>query len=287
VSSEPNNIHIGFFARIIRDALCTLPDTSGEPQPLALEQQVQTVVEYGETDAPISAQLNTVAKPSVPTLDTVTTAPQDSFLPEASPRASRPDKTINTKSKPSSFADQQSAVSETFVVQSADKTGANFPRTHRAIAQQQSVKKMPLAVTARAASTSKDHQPAPNVQRAESAPAPVETRIATAPADETFPAAIIRKPESTNVETARADSKRLRLQDAPPVMAESAPVLAAHHTVERKTPPPALRIGSVTIRVVDVAPEQAVSSRASKPVANSIAVDPIASAESRHFLRTL
>lgn len=287
MSSESNNVGNGFFARIIRDALCTLPDASGERQPLALEQQVQAVVEYAETGAPIIAQSNTAAKPSISTTDTFITALQDSFLPDASLRTPHVDNTINPDAKPSSFADQQSAVSETSVVRSADKITANFSHNHRAMAQQQSVKKMPLAITARAARTSKDHQPAPIVQRAESAPAPVETPIATAPADENSPEAIIGKPASTSIETASANSTRLHLQDAPPVMAESAPMLAVHHAIERKTPPPALRIGSVTIRVVDAAPEPAVSNRASKPVAHSVAVDSIASAESRHYLRTL
>jgi len=291
VSSESNNFQSGFFARIIRDALCNLPDASGERQPFALEQQVQAVVEYAETGAPITAQSNTAAKPSTSTPDTFTTAPQDSFLPDASLRASRAD----TKAKPPSVAAQQLAVSETSVVQSADKIAADFPRNHfprnhRAMVQQQSVKKIPLAITARDARTSKDHQPAPIVQRAESAPAPVQRVDATAPADGAVAEAIISHPELTSVAIAGADSNRLRVQDAPVVKAESAPVLPVHlpgRLVPERAVPPALRIGSVTLRVLDAAPEPAVPSRAGKPVAGSSAVDPIANAESRHFLRTL
>lgn len=290
MSNEGNIFHSGFFARIIRDALCTLPDANGERQPFALEQQVQAVVEYAETGAPIVAQSNTAIKPSTSTPDT--SAPQDSFLPDAALRAYRADNATHTEAKPSSFADQQSSVSDTSLVQPADKIAAHFPRNHHAMAQQQAVKKIPLAISARAARSSRDHPLAPTVQRAEPAPAPapVQRVDATAPAAGAVAEAIISHPELTSVAIAGADSNRLRLQDAPLVKAEPAPVLAVHmpgRLVPERALPPGLRIGSVTLRVLDAAPELAVPSRTSKPVSASNAVDPIASAESRHFLRTL
>lgn len=295
MSNEGNIFHSGFFARIIRDALCTLPDANGERQPFALEQQVQAVVEYAETGAPIVAQSNTAIKPSTSTPDT--SAPQDSFLPDAAQRASRADNATHTAAKPSSFADQQSSVSDTSLVQPADKIAAHFPRSHfprnhHAMAQQQAVKKLPLAISARAARSSRDHPLAATVQRAEpeSAPAPVQRVDATAPAAGAVAEAIISHPELTSVAIAGADSNRLRLQDAPLVKAEPAPMLAVHipgRLVPERALPPELRIGSVTLRVLDAAPELAVPSRTSKPVTASNAVDPIASAESRHFLRTL
>lgn len=293
MSNEGNIFHSGFFARIIRDALCTLPDANGERQPFALEQQVQAVVEYAETGAPIVAQSNTAIKPSTSTPDT--SAPQDSFLPDAALRAYRADNATHTAAKPSSFADQQSSVSETSVAQSADKIAAHFPRSHfprnhHAMAQQQAVKKIPLAISARAARSSRDHPLAPTVQHAESAPAPVQRVDATAPAAGAVAEVIISQPELTRVAITGADSNRLRLQDASLVKAEPAPMLAVHmpgRLVPERALPPGLRIGSVTLRVLDAAPELAVPSRTSKPVTASNAVDPIASAESRHFLRTL
>jgi hypothetical protein len=300
VSSESNNIHRGFFARIIRDALCTLPDVNGEREPLALEQQLQAVVEYSASAMPINPPTNIHAQISAQTPDAMAAstvshsiALQNSLSPVSSAR-----NLINTEVTSSLTADQYSmsaAVSETSSVQTADKTAAHFPRNNRAMAQQQPQKKIPLAITMRDARTPKDHRLAPIVQRAESAP--VQTVVATAPAVDGFPERLTGNPELTKVETARVNSNRQRLKDALPVIAESAPVFAVHHQSERplfehqiperKAPPPALRIGAVTIRVVDATPESAVSSRASKPTTHSIAIDPIASAESRHFLRTL
>lgn len=288
MSSESINVGNGFFARIIRDALCSLPEVSGGREPLALEQQLQVVVEHSESAALATPPSNSHTQSATQTVDTIAPAivPHSVALQHSPSPVSSARNIVNAKTTSSPGADQHpvaAAVSETSTLQAADKTAANFPRTNRMLVAQQPVKKIPLAITMRDARTSKDRRLAPTVQRTESA----QTVVATAPAVESFPKRLTDNLELTSAETARVEFTRQGLQDAQPVIAESAPLIAAHHMVERKTPPPALRIGAVTIRVVDATPEPAVSSRASKPVAHSIAVDPIASAESRHFLRTL
>lgn len=291
----------GFFARIIRDALSSLPNTTGEHQALALEQEVQKVVEH-----------STVAPSNLKT--------QTSVQPAPTPAAS----VSNVQARSSSIDDQPSvAPSEIVTAQAANKIAANFPRNQQAFpqqrtqqtsqqreqplsqdssqeqsqprAQQAAGKKIPLAITLRAAPN--NQQLAPTAIAAESAQ---QSASAAAPATEVYSAAgnaesgkLAANKTATNVaaiklEPANPTSQR-HSQKAATIVAESAPVLADHRPAERKTAAPTLRIGAVTIRVVEAASPAVAASRVNQPNNHThpAATDPIASAESRHFLRTL
>jgi hypothetical protein len=302
VSSESNNIHSGFFARIIRDALCTLPDVSSEREPMAFEQQVQAVVEYAESATPVKSPSNLHTQTATQTPNAIapaTVSPaialQNSPAPAASVHSAN-----NAKTKASSITDQHSiavALSEKATAP-ADQSAANSPHSsphssphnHSALVQRQAGKKIPLAISMRDAPHDRG--------LAATGVAAQKYVTAAAPAAKVDPARVSAEPDkaalntraaanvkSTQAEPANPSTQRQTPPTAAPIIAKSA--LAEHRLPERKAAAPSLRIGAVTIRVVDAAPEPAVSSRASKPTAHSSAVDPIASAESRHFLRTL
>ena len=306
----------GFFARIIRDALSSLPNTTGEHQALALEQEVQKVVEHS-TVAPSNLNSQTSVQPAaahLPIADEL--APQPAPTPAAS--------VSNVQARSSSIDDQPSvAPSEIVTAQAANKIAANFPRNQQAFpqqrtqqtsqqreqplsqdssqeqsqprAQQAAGKKIPLAITLRAAPN--NQQLAPTAIPAESAQ---QSASAAAPATEVYSAAgnaesgkLAANKTATNVaaiklEPANPTSQR-HSQKAATIVAESAPVLADHRPAERKTAAPTLRIGAVTIRVMEAASPAVAASRINQPNNHThpAVTDPIASAESRHFLRTL
>ena len=298
----------GFFSRIIRDALSSLPNATGEHQALALEQEVQKVVEHSAV-APSKPNTQTSVQPAAAHLSIA-----DEIAPQ--PAAS----TSHVKAKSSSINDQHSiAPGEIVTAQAANKIAANFPRDQRSFPQQSAQqivqqesqrksqpslqapsqehsqqksqpeaqrvaeKKIPLAITARAAPNS---QPlAPTAMPVESAAkvnsAAGNVKSGTLAANKTATSSA-----ANTLESATATSQR---QKAAPVVAESVPVLAEHRPAERKTAAPTLRIGAVTIRVVEAASPAVAASRINQPNNHShtAATDPIASAESRHFLRTL
>jgi hypothetical protein len=298
VSSEAKYFHEGFFARIIRDALCTLPDATGERQPLAFEQQLHAVVEHSESATSAISPSNIPAKTPAQTMDVHALKPvlqhssrQD--FPQQVPAARKISKAEVQASPP---ANQYSAVipaTETSALESApgaDKTATSFPRNTRAMAALPPVKKAPLAITMRDSRTAEtptqNHTFTTTVVHKKSIQASVQAFTAKSPAADVLPAAVTDNPGLIRVERAEPDSNRETLQVAPPVIAEPAPVIAGHRLPERKTAPPALRIGAVTIRVVDAAPTQAASNRAVQSATTPVSPDSIASAESRHFLRT-
>jgi hypothetical protein len=298
VSSEAQHFHEGFFARIIRDARSTLPDATGERQTLMLEQQLHAVVEHAETATPVIAQPNIhaqtpthtaiqIADAIAPTPMSSPVALQDSPLPASAAR-----KIINAEVQPSPKGDQHSAtvpVSEAVAGQPVHKNATHFPRNTRAMAALQPVKKIPLAITLRdphAAKVPQAHPLVTTVVHGKPNTTPV-VRNVIAPTPAADVPAVVGSFELTKVVPTDSTlaSKRPALPVAPPVIAESVPV-PMHRLPERKIQAPALRIGAVTIRVVDAVPEQAASSRSIQSVTHAT-VDPIASAESRHFLRTL
>ncbi len=291
MSRESNNVHNGYFARIIRDALCRLPDMNDECEPLMLEQQV---VEYAESATPVKSPSN-IARISTQTPETLTPATvsqaialQNSPAPAASAHGAD-----NAKAKASDQHSIATAFNE-IATAPADKSAADFPHNtphnHRALTQQHAGKKVPLAITVRHA---------PNDQElAATRVAAQKYATATAPAAKADPAMVSAEPapatantitatniKSTKTEPANPTTQRQPPPTAAPLIAKSA--RAEDRLPERKAAAPSLRIGAVTIRVVDAAPAPAVSSQASRPAARSSGVDPIASAESRHFLRTL
>lgn len=301
----------GFFARIIRDALSSLPNTTGEHQALALEQEVQKVVEH-----------STVAPSNLKT--------QTSVQPAPTPAASA----SNVQARSSSIDDQHSvAPSEIVTAQTANKIAANFPRNQRFFpqqraqqraqqtsqqgeqqtsqqreqplsqessqeqsqprAQQAAGKKIPLAITLRAAPNNQQLAPtaipAESAQQSASAVAPaakVNSAAGNAESGKLAANKTVTNVAAIKLESANPTSQR---QKAAPMVAESAPVLADHRPAERKTAAPTLRIGAVTIRVVEAASPAVAASRINQPNHHThpAATDPISSAESRHFLRTL
>lgn len=300
MSSEAQHFHEGFFARIIRDARSTLPDATGEHQTLMLEQQLHAVVEHAETATPVIAQPNihaqTPTHTAIQIADAIAPTPvpspiasQDSPLPASAAR-----KIINAEVQPSPKGDQHSAtvpVSEAVAGQPVHKNATHFPRNTRAMAALQPVKKIPLAITLRdphAAKAPQAHPLATTVANGKPNTTPVVQNVIAPTLAADVPAVVGNSLELTKVAATDSTpaSKRPTLPVAPPVIAESAPVPMGHRLSERKTPAQTLRIGAVTIRVVDAVPEQATSSRSIQAVTRPT-VDPIASAESRHFLRTL
>ncbi|MBU0801673.1 MAG: hypothetical protein KKA05_11825, partial [Alphaproteobacteria bacterium] len=261
----------GFFARIIRDALSSLPDTTSERQPLAFEQELQKVVEH----SPVYAQSNLNAQTSAHMSSADETAPQSA--PAPAPAAS----VSNVKAKPSSSNEQHTvALNETVTAKTVDNNAVNFPRNQRALteqtaqqktqqepqqkAQQAAGKKIPLAITMRAAPNEQRSVPtaitAEPVQQFASAAA--KSHLAAGNAAANKPATNVA---ATELEPANPTSQRQSLKTAAPIIAESAPVLAEHRLPERKAAPPTLRIGAVTIRVVERAPVAAIASRVNQP----------------------
>lgn len=299
MSNEAKHFQEGFFARIIRDALCTLPGATGERQTLAFEQQLHSIVEHSESATPAISPSNIPVKTPAQTTDTHSLKPvsQHSSRQDSPQQVSAARKIVKAEVQASLPANQYSAVTpatETSALESApgaDKTAARFPRSARAMAALPPVKKTPLAITMRDTHTAKaptqNHTSATTVVYKKSSRAPVQAFTTKSPAADVLPAAVTDNPGLTRVERAQPDSNRETLQVAPPVIAEPAPAIAGHRLPERKTAPPVLRIGAVIIRVVDAAPAQAASSRAIQSVTTPVSPDSIINAESRHFLRTL
>lgn len=308
MSGELNNIHSGFFARIIRDALCTLPDVSGEREPTALEQQVQAVVEYAGSATPVKASPSFHTQTATQTPDAVAPVSPAVALKNSPASAASVHSADNAKTRASFVTVQPSiaaALSEVATAP-ADNVAANSPRNfannspqnsphnsphnHRALAQQQAGKKIPLAISIRYASHDRG--------LATTGIAAQKYVAATTPAAKADPAKVSAEPDkaalnnhaaanvkSTQAGPANPTTQRQTPPTAMPITAK--PALAEHRLPERKAVAPSLRIGAVTIRVVDAAPAPVLPGRASKLPAHSGVVDPIASAESRHFLRTL
>ena len=306
----------GFFSRIIRDALSSLPNATGEHQALALEQEMQKVVEH-----------STVA-PSKPNTQT-SVQPAAAHLSIADEIASQPAASAShVKAQPSSINHQHSvALDEITTAQTANKIAANFPRDQRSFSQhrtqhqvqqeaQQKLQRssqVPSQQSSQEYSQQKSQQESqPKAQRAVGKKIPLAISMRAAPHNQPLAPTAMPVESAAKVDSAAGNVKSGTLaanntatsgaantlapatpaslrQKAAPVVAESAPVLAEHRPVERKTAAPTLRIGAVTIRVVEPVSPAAVVSRVNRPASHShpAAVDPIASAESRHFLRTL
>ena len=288
MSSESKNFHDGFFARIIRDALCTLPDAGVEQQPSALAQQWAHSV--AEPDTLANAALNVSAQNNDATA--ITPVQENSPVSASVPAKFAAAATLPLFS-PDRLSTQNANLETVSSTPATDKASAKLPLiTQQLIAAAKPAKKVPLAITMRDPHTVK----APSQYS--------EMSVAITPAKLMRLSEQIATTQSLNVESPavavtahlgratvdvpQPDSPRETLRVAQqPVIAESAPVIAVHHLPERKTPSPALRIGAVTIRVIDVVQEQAVANRIGQPVKSPLLADPITNAESRHFLRTL
>lgn len=299
----------GFFSRIIRDALSSLPNATGEYHVLPVEQELTMLTERSTAAAPQSDSHR-----SAQTVDTkVSTGvaqktQKNSALPP-SPASAADGHRTNIGKSLSDINQHSGAPGEIATAQIANSIAADFPHDQRLLTPQPSSqqssqqhsqklsppgapqaagKKMPLAITLRAAPNS---QPlAPLAISVESAQPSASSQVNSS-AGKTESGTLSANKTATSVaantlELANPTSQR---QKAAPVVAESAPVLAEHSPAERKIPPPTLRIGAVTIRVVEPVSPAAVVSRVNRPASHTqpAATDPIASAESRHFLRTL
>ena len=276
---------------------------------MALEQQVQAVVEYAGSATPVKASPSFRTQTATQTPDAVAPVSPAVALKNSPASAASVHSADNAKTRASFVTDQHSmaaALSEVATAPAADNGAANSPRNfannspqnsphnsphnHRALAQQQAGKKIPLAISMRYASHDRG--------LAATEVAAQKYVAATIPAAKADPAKVSAEPDkaalnthaaanvkSTQAGPANPTTQRQTPPTAVPITAK--PALAEHRLPERKAVAPSLRIGAVTIRVVDAAPAPVLPGRASKPAAHSGVVDPIASAESRHFLRTL
>ena len=307
----------GFFARIIRDALTSLPDATGEHQVLPVEQELQLLTEHSTAHSLPQSDSQTLAQ--TPDTKAGSDVAQNTALHPSSAadgHRARSAKSLTTFEQNSTALDEQpNAQAAKKVADSlvhnvahnsvAQQNAVNFPRNTRAMAKQQPPQKMPLSINLRNRAAPSERGEAVTAESAQ------QSIMSAAPAASAHPPtgkatphemaanresnsraaelANTTVPRSTLHKTSIHQPTSQGLQTVAPRVAESVPLVNEHRLAERKIATPTLRIGAVTIRVVEAAPPATATNRINPPTSHShtAAVDPIASAESRHFLRTL
>ncbi|WP_323813539.1 hypothetical protein [Cellvibrio sp. NN19] len=295
MSGKINNFQQGFFARIIRDALTPLPDDSHARPAFELEESVQQML------SPVTdTHLNSSAQDSQHKLSANTSTPADNSRvavnfsdPVAQPAMVNPSGTDAphvVANNASTLVDKQARIATSATQPLTQSVTAPAPVLPTKVIQSAS-KKMPLRISTRSAPTFDQpvfHSQPVNQQQLNR---PIFNKQHLTPAPDLTSA---RQPTTSEASTSQGERSAHESAQPQVSMAEphcskrllSESVLAERLALEKPSAPQ-LRIGAVSIRVIDSAPAQAAAQRPSDVGKKAQISDAITSADSRQFLRTL